>query len=359
MYVGGITPRPQEGNPKPRVFRLPSQEGIINRYGLNSDGAEAVAIKLRHRVRQYAYQHGFGSHDSAEDFVLDGDAGVPPGSLLKGKLLAVQVAKQETTPDNDIDAIRDDYVFGTKQLARYADVIVVNVSCPNATGYRELQRIEPLTKILSGVVDAAKSIDRKTKPAVMVKVSPDEDTEEQVLSICEAIRISGVDGVIVGNTTKRNVTPLPFATLTPTEAITFQEKGGYSGPQLFARTVSLVGKYRRLLDRGDHQANSNTAENHISESIKRDTQYLKPIPETSSTQQPLIRLPDRHSASVSLSSALDPDGPTRLIPQQKVIFCTGGIRTGKEALEVLNAGASVAQIYTGLFHLLSLSLEYI
>ena len=300
-----------------------SQEGIINRYGLNSEGSEAVAARLRRRVREFAHRQGFGGGDEGEEHVLDGGAGVRPGSLTKGKLLAVQVAKQDTTPDNDIDAIRDDYVFGTKQLARYADIIVVNVSCPNATGYRELQRVEPLTKILSGVVEAARSIDRKTKPAVMVKVSPDEDTEEQVSSICEAIRISGVDGVIVGNTTKRKVEPLPHTTLTPADAITFQESGGYSGPQLFKGTVSLVGKYRRILDRGDRQYQA------------------------------------WHSSSETLGSALDPGGGSSItttpVPQQKVIFCTGGIRTGREALEVLNAGASVAQIYTGLFTSSSLS----
>ena len=300
------------------MFRLPSQEGIINRYGLNSDGAEAVAAKLQERVRQYAHNHGYGFSEDYEDVVLNG-ADVPPGSLQYGKLLAVQVAKQETTPDNDIDAIRDDYVFGTKTLAKYADIIVVNVSCPNAPGYRELQRVEPLTKILSGVVKAAKEVDRQTQPAVMVKVSPDEDTEEQVSSICQAVYASGVDGVIVGNTTKRKTEPVAHSRPTVTEMQTFQEAGGYSGPQLFERTVKLVGKYRRILDREGHTNNNQK-----------------------NAPQPLFQLPERHSTSSSSSTILSP------LPQPKVIFCTGGIRSGEEALEVLNAGASVAQIYTGM-----------
>ena len=316
VLLGGITPKPQKGNPRPRVFRLASQEGIINRYGLNSEGAEAVAAKLRERVMRYARRNGFGD----EDGVLNGAAGVPPGSLQRGKLLAVQVAKQETTPDGDIDAVRDDYVFGTKALAKYADIIVVNVSCPNAPGYRELQRVEPLTKILSGVVKAAKGIDREMKPAVMVKVSPDEDTEEQVSSICQAVYASGVDGVIVGNTTKRGFELLAHSRPTVTEMQNLGEVGGYSGPQLFERTVKLVGKYRRILDREGYN-------------------------QTNTSHQPLVQPSNNHSTSSSSSSSSSSLSPP---PQQKVIFCTGGIRSGEEALEVLNAGASVAQIYTGI-----------
>ena len=129
-----------------------------------------VGARLRQRVREFAYAQGYGLGQDAERFVLDGYAGVPPGSLLKGKLLAVNVAKNSSTPDDDIEAIRRDYVMTTSLLAKYADIIVVNVSCPNAAGYRELQETEPLTKILTGVVNAAASIDRKSKPAVMVKV---------------------------------------------------------------------------------------------------------------------------------------------------------------------------------------------
>lgn len=128
-----------------------------------------------------------------EQRVLDGEAGVPPGSLVDGKLLAVQVSKNKFTPDNDIEAIKDDYIYCVNALAKYADVIVVNVSSPNTPGLRDLQRVEPLTNILSAVVSAAKMVDRKTKPAVMVKVSPDEDSVEQVAGICDAISRSGVD----------------------------------------------------------------------------------------------------------------------------------------------------------------------
>lgn len=187
VEVGAVTPLPQEGNPKPRVFRLPSQNALINRYGFNSEGAETVAMRLRRRVRQFAYHAGLGIDEEAERKVLNGEAGVPPGSLIPGRLLAVQIAKNKTTSEQDIEAVKRDYTACVDQLAKYADIIVVNVSSPNTPGLRALQNVEPLTQLLNSVVQAAKKVDRKTKPAIMVKVSPDEDSDEQVSGICEAV----------------------------------------------------------------------------------------------------------------------------------------------------------------------------
>lgn len=296
VEIGGVTPLPQEGNAKPRVFRIPSQNALINRYGLNSEGAEHVAMRLRQRVREYAYHLGLGIGEDAERVVLDGRAGVPPGSLVPGKLLAVQVAKNKNTPDNDIDAIRKDYVTCVEKLGKYADIIVVNVSSPNTPGLRDLQKSGPLQHILTGVVGAAQAVDRKTKPAVMVKVSPDEDSDDEVMGIAEAVWKAGVDGVIVGNTTKKRPDALPKGyTLQGTEASVVGEMGGFSGPHLFDRTLALVAKYRRTLDRG-------------------------------------------------LASKDNGDAA------QKVIFCTGGVATGTQALQLLNAGASVAMVYTALVY---------
>ena len=296
VEIGGATPLPQEGNPRPRVFRVPSQEALVNRYGLNSRGADYVADQLRRRVRKFARSSGFGSDEEAERRVLDGEADVPPGSLVAGKLLAVQVAKNKATPDGDIEAVRRDYARCVERLARYADVITVNVSSPNTPGLRGLQQKEPLKYILRGVVDAAHSIDRKTKPAVMVKVSPDEDTEDDVLGICQAVWASGADGVVVGNTTKRRPDPSPAGFVFPAhEAKMVREQGGYSGPQTFERTVLLVKRYRQMLDEA-------------------------------------IRVyPDQ-----------------RL--KRKVIFASGGITDGKRVLKVLDAGASVAQVYTAMIY---------
>ena len=277
---------------------------MINRYGLNSKGADHMAKVLKQRVADFAYAAGFGLHEESEQRVLDGEANVPPGSLVPGKLLAVQVAKNKLTPDGDIEAIKRDYVYCVDRVARYADILVVNVSSPNTPGLRDLQAAAPLTAILTAVVASAKNVERKTKPYVMVKVSPDEDSNEQISGICEAVWNSGVDGVIVGNTTNRRPNPVPKGFILPEEEQkTLKETGGYSGPQLFDRSVALVARYRALLDQGPPSA---------ADSDK----------------------------SVEKASELP----------RKVIFASGGITTGKEAREALKAGASVAMMYTGVVY---------
>lgn len=321
VEVGGTTPLPQPGNPRARVFRVPSQNALINRYGLNSKGADHMAAVLKERVHDFAYAQGFGEGDDAERRVLDGEADVPPGSLIEGKLLAVQVAKNKTTPDGDIDAIKKDYVYCVDRLAKYADILVVNVSSPNTPGLRDLQKVGPLTAILKGVVEAAHRADRKTKPKVMVKVSPDEDSDEQVSGICHAVRDSGVDGVIVGNTTNRRPEALPAGyILPPRDQVALKETGGFSGPHLFSRTVALVGRYRALLDEGSTSAIEQGAD--------------KP-----------------QTAGVPNADSL-PSTDTGVVPTEegKVIFASGGITNGQQALEVVNAGASVAMLYTGMVY---------
>lgn len=346
VEVGGVTPYPQEGNPKPRVFRIPSQNALINRYGLNSEGAEHVAMKLRQRVREFARALGLGTDEEAERTVLDGGAGVPPGSLAKGKLMAVQIAKNKITPDGDLAAVERDYVYCVEHLGKYADVLVVNVSSPNTPGLRDLQNLEPLTRILTGVVRAAREVDRKTKPAVMVKVSPDEDSDAQVADICEAVHLSGVDGVIVGNTTRKRPEPLPrgFA-LPPNESSLLLEQGGYSGPQMFERTLALVKRYRRQLDDG----------------VKADSaSEATPTPPPEEPAEPQVEHPDVSRSVQTSPDDLQGTAPSVTIqppPQSaaasdtgKVIFATGGITNGKQALEVLNAGASVAMVYTAMVY---------
>ncbi|TVY34367.1 Dihydroorotate dehydrogenase (quinone), mitochondrial [Lachnellula subtilissima] len=331
VEVGGATPFPQDGNPKPRVFRLPSQKSLINRYGLNSLGAEDMAMRLRERVRLFAYHNGYGIGKDAEEFVLNGGAGVPAGSLVEGKLLAVQVAKNKLTKDEDIEAVKNDYVYCVEKLAPYADILVVNVSSPNTPGLRTLQKVEPLTRILEGVVAAARSVDRKTKPRVMVKVSPDEDQDEQLEGIVEAIWRSGVDGVIVGNTTKRRHNLIPrHVDLPAKERQILDEQGGFSGPQMFERTLGLVKRYKRLLDQGPPPPQE-----------KEPAKSPKLVGGAEAGDEPTVK------ESLAGSTAVDAGLGKH---EQKVIFATGGITNGKQALEILNAGASVAQIYTALVY---------
>jgi len=351
VEVGGVTPLPQDGNPRPRVFRLPSQQAIINRYGLNSLGAVNMAARLRERVRVFAYNY-FGIERDAEDFVLNGGAGVPPGSLQDGKMLVVQVAKNKWTKDDDIQAVTKDFVTATKEVAVYSDIISVNVSSPNTPGLRTLQRVEPLTRILEGVVNAAKSVKRRDPPKVMVKVSPDEDSEEQIQGIVEAVWRSGVDGIIVGNTTKRR-TNLVSADIPAKERQTLEEEGGYSGPQMFQRTLDLVKRYRNLLNQGPlplegasgEGAGEGEAEKNLASSAGAVSTPDEP---SSNIVEKIATVKDAHDASsAGISEA---PKPTRGTPEPKVIFATGGITNGKQALEVLNAGASVVQVYTGLIY---------
>jgi dihydroorotate dehydrogenase len=294
VEVGGCTPLPQEGNPRPRVFRIPAVDGLVNRYGLNSRGADAMAARLRERLRKFARRWGLTERE-----VMDGEAGVPTGSLAPGRLLCVQIAKNKKTDEKDMEAVIRDHVYCVQRLAPYADVLVVNVSSPNTPGLRDLQAAEPLARLLGAVVDEARRTDRKVKPRVMVKVSPDEDDDTQMEGVVQAVWMSGVDGVIVGNTTKRRTGLVKEGVrLTGKEQKALVEEGGFSGPAMFDRTLSLVGRYRKMLD------------------------------------------------SYSLKTA----GVDDAFPRQKVIFATGGITNGDQALKVLNAGASIAMVYTGLVY---------
>jgi dihydroorotate dehydrogenase len=371
VEVGAVTLLPQEGNPKPRVFRLPSQNALINRYGFNSEGAELVATRLRQRVREFAYRAGLGLDEDAERKVLNGDAGVPPGSLKAGRLMAVQVAKNKSTSESDIDAVVRDYATTVGHVGKYADILVVNVSSPNTPGLRTLQNVEPLTRLLSGVVQAVSRIDRKTKPAIMVKVSPDEDSEEQVAGICEAVWDSGVDGIIVGNTTKKRPDPLPKGYLLPaSEAKLLLEQGGYSGPQMFQRTLALVSRYRKALDAGPklipspQTSNEKPVAGHSTgdEPSTSILDKLEPSSESSGSSKTTTSV--NMASSPALSSNVDDlseSAPTLTLQSnpvtapaprapQKVIFATGGITNGRQAREILDAGASVAQVYTALIY---------
>ncbi|KAF2125007.1 FMN-linked oxidoreductase [Dothidotthia symphoricarpi CBS 119687] len=344
VEVGAVTLLPQEGNPKPRVFRLPSQNALINRYGFNSEGAEVVAMRLRQRVREFAYHAGLGMDEDAERAVLDGEAGVPPGSLISGRLMAVQVAKNKTTSEEDIEAVVRDYTTAVSHVGKYADILVVNVSSPNTPGLRTLQNVEPLTRLLSGVVQAVKKIDRKTKPAIMVKVSPDEDSEEQISGICEAVWDSGVDGVIVGNTTKKRPDPLPKGYKLPNaEARLLLEQGGYSGPQMFERTLALVAKYRRTLDDGPKAVPAPEKPAKTSSPTTKTTFHIDEA-------TPSSNIDDLAESAPTLTVHATPDTAPAPQTPRKVIFATGGITNGRQAREILDAGASVAQVYTALIY---------
>lgn len=165
VEAGSVTPRPQPGNPRPRLFRLAEDEAIINRYGFNSGGLDAFAARLRQRRR--------------------------PG------IVGANVGKNKTTADAAAD-----YVACIEALCPLADYLVCNVSSPNTPGLRGLQARAPIAQLLERVLEARARCapQGRRPPPLLAKVGPDL-TEEQIHDIAEVAAATGIDGLIVGNTT--------------------------------------------------------------------------------------------------------------------------------------------------------------
>ena len=193
VELGTVTPRPQPGNPRPRLFRLPEHRALVNRMGFNNAGAEVVAERLARL----------------------GPAPIP---------LGVNVGKNRDTPASKA---AEDFASAARTLAPYASYLAVNVSSPNTPGLRDLAAAEPLAEIVRGVVEAAAA-----KP-VLVKLSPDMD-DAALEAAAEASLAAGAAGFIATNTTVSR--PVPSS-----------EPGGLSGAPLgplalarFTRLAHLV-----------------------------------------------------------------------------------------------------------------------
>lgn len=199
--IGTVTPQPQPGNDQPRLFRLPADRAVINRFGFNSAGAEAVAANLgeslghRHATRQ------------ATPWLRVG----------------INVGKNKTTPN---ERAVDDYVRAVEVLRAYADYVVINVSSPNTAGLRLLQERAALTPLVEQVVATVRGVAARDIP-VLVKVSPDL-TDDDLIASVEAAATGGARGVIATNTTTSRDGLLSPAALAA-------ETGGLSGAPLCAR----------------------------------------------------------------------------------------------------------------------------
>lgn len=207
VEAGTVTPRPQPGNPRPRVFRLPAQKAMINRYGFNNDGLEAVSAR----------------------FVALRRSGTPAGPV------GANIGKNK----DSTDAVAD-YVTGVQRLAPLADYLVINVSSPNTPGLRTLQDRAPLTALLQAAVtaraEACTQASLQTPPPLLLKIAPDL-TDDDLETIAEVTLASGIDGLIVSNTT---ITRPGLQG----EAVA-AEPGGLSGPPLLAlSTATLFTLYR-------------------------------------------------------------------------------------------------------------------
>jgi len=197
VEIGTLTPKPQAGNPKPRLFRLPSDSGVINRMGFNNGGVHDAVERLKKRP---------------EELIVGGNIG-----------------KNKVTPNEN--AVND-YLICFEALHPYVDYFTVNVSSPNTPGLRELQYKKPLSKILSAVVEANKSKD--VQRPIFLKIAPDMENG-QLDDIVEIVQTVGVDGVIATNTTisREGLTTQPSVV----ESI---GAGGLSGNPLRERATEVV-----------------------------------------------------------------------------------------------------------------------
>jgi len=214
VEIGSITPKPQPGNPRPRVFHIPEDGALINRYGFPSDGHASVLSRLRARISPFRPE----------------SVGVP-ASLRHGSLLAVNLGKNKASPADSIA----DFVDGVETFGSYADVLVINVSSPNTPGLRGLQTRSALTNLLNGVNAVRKkaaSASRDARaPKLVVKIAPDL-SESELLDIASVIRENEVDGVIVSNTTVSR----PSSLINSNKG----EQGGLSGKPLKPFTLAAL-----------------------------------------------------------------------------------------------------------------------
>lgn len=201
--TGTVTPRPQNGNPAPRLFRWPHAHAVINRMGFNNKGLDYYCANL-----------AAIAHDPLRSKAVVG------GNIGRNK--------------DSTDAVAD-YVNGLEAVAPYVDYITINISSPNTPGLRGLQNREELTTLLQALV--TKRAGLAIKPPLLVKIAPDLD-EAACDAIAEVVMNAGVDGLIISNTTIARPTTMP-----PELA---REAGGLSGPPVFAASNSVLERIARL-----------------------------------------------------------------------------------------------------------------
>ncbi|KAF5737945.1 Dihydroorotate dehydrogenase (quinone) [Tripterygium wilfordii] len=230
VEVGSVTPVPQEGNLKPRIFRLPQEMAIINRCGFNSEGIVAVAKRLGAQHGKRKLDETSSSSSSSDDTKHGGKAG--PG------ILGVNLGKNKTSEDAAAD-----YVQGVHTLSQYADYLVINVSSPNTPGLRMLQGRKQLKDLVKKVQAARDEMQwgEEGPPPLLVKIAPDLSKEdlEDIAAVALALRL---DGLIISNTTVQRPDPV---NKNPVAA----EPGGLSGKPLFGLSTNIL-KQMYILTRG-------------------------------------------------------------------------------------------------------------
>lgn len=204
IEIGTLTPKPQPGNDKPRLFRLPMDQALINRMGFNNGGVEEAVVRLRKRKSK---------------IIIGGNIG-----------------KNKVTPN---EKAFEDYAICLNALQPYVDYFVVNVSSPNTPGLRELQEKEPLKQLMLHVKTLSNQ-SASPKP-VLLKIAPDL-TNSQLDDVVEVLQTTHADGVIATNTTISRE-----GLNTPTETLTAIGNGGLSGKPLTNRTNEVISYLRAKL----------------------------------------------------------------------------------------------------------------
>ncbi|MFD0667268.1 quinone-dependent dihydroorotate dehydrogenase [Ramlibacter sp. MAHUQ-53] len=212
VEVGTVTPLAQPGNPKPRMFRLPQANALINRFGFNNDGLEAFLTNVR---RSAVRQPG------------------RPSPIVLG----LNIGKNAATP---IERATDDYLIGLAGVYPHADYVTVNISSPNTKNLRALQSDEALDGLLGALTERREALAREhgRRVPMFLKIAPDLD-EAQIAVIAATLRRHGMDGVIATNTTlaRDAVQGLPHG----------QEAGGLSGAPVFEASNSVIRALRQAL----------------------------------------------------------------------------------------------------------------
>ena len=213
--VGTVTPKGQPGNPKPRMFRLPQKNALINRLGFNNEGLDAFLANVqRARFRKTA-------------------RGLP-------MLLGLNIGKNAATP---IERATDDYLIALDGVYPHADYVTVNISSPNTKNLRALQSDEALDALLSAVAARREELAARhgKRVPVFVKIAPDLTTE-QVDVIAATLKRHAMDGVVATNTTlsREAVVGLPHA----------EEAGGLSGAPVFEASNAVIRQLRAALGKG-------------------------------------------------------------------------------------------------------------
>jgi len=204
IEIGTLTPKPQSGNPQPRLFRLKSDEALLNRMGFNNEGVESAVKRLK--------------------------------NINTNIIVGGNIGKNKTTPNEDV---AHDYLHSFEALFNVVDYFVVNVSSPNTPDLRALQDKEPLKKLLEQL-QTANNLKKKPKP-ILLKIAPDL-TEVQITDIVEIIKSTQLAGVVATNTTTSRE-----GLVATKEEVLKMGNGGISGAPLTVHSTNIIKQLRNRL----------------------------------------------------------------------------------------------------------------